>query len=87
MDILYCKTKRCFIFLKKINKYLIVKREWAFEVIPILEEFVENQDRKESIRTDTIKYAKELRKLGYSYRKIGKKLDIDFGHARRLILK
>jgi hypothetical protein len=31
--------------------------------------------------------AKILRKKGWSYRKIGKKLKIDWGYARRLILR
>lgn len=73
-------------FLKNINKSLIVKRFLTLEVLPILIKQVSNHNSRILKRKLLIASAKGLRKKGLSYREIGKRLNIDFGHVRRLII-
>lgn len=84
----YCIARQedTLIFLKRIYPYLIVKKDIAQRTIPIAARIVSNQ-RKNKLRLQKkIKACKFLRETGLSYRQIGKKLKVDHGYARRLIL-
>ncbi|MBA3046930.1 LAGLIDADG family homing endonuclease [Patescibacteria group bacterium] len=73
-------------FLIKIKPLAVVKKEQIIFIIPILKKAVKNINKKKRIRLANIVKAKKLREQGLTYRQIGKKLNIDFGHARRLAL-
>lgn len=81
------KQEDILFFLKKICNALIVKKKEAEAVIQILRENVNKMKACEKQRIAIERKAKELRKEGMAYREIGKRLGIDFGHARRIILK
>ncbi len=73
-------------FLKNVRPYAVVKEESVARHIPILSRIVvRNRKKKVSLRK-RIKNCKLLRRKGFSYRMIGKALQIDHGYARRLIL-
>lgn len=74
-------------FLKKIADNLIVKRKQVNEFLPILEEQVLKKGVHQRKIITRKRRAKILRKQGLSYREIGKKLNIDWGYARRIIIK
>lgn len=74
-------------FLLNIRGLVIVKRPLVEITIPILKKVVVRQHLKISTREKRMEKAKILREQGYTYRAIGKKLNIDFGYARRLIGK
>lgn len=73
-------------FLKSVYPHLTVKKELAQKTIPRLNSFVIRQKKQEKKRTENKKQAKILREQGLTYRQIGAKLGIDFGHVRRLVL-
>lgn len=73
-------------FLKKVVPYLILKRKMAYRVIFQLRKDLLEMKRKKEIHRKRKSRAKLLREKGWSYRKIGKKLGIDWGYARQLIL-
>jgi len=73
-------------FLKNIYPYLIVKKEIAQRTIPIIARIVLKNHKKKLRLQKKIKNCKFLRGKGLSYRAIGKKLNVDHGYARRLIL-
>ncbi len=84
----YCVARQegVLFFLKRIYPYLIVKKDIARKIIPMVAKIVFNQ-RKNKLRLQKkIKACKFLRERGFSYRQIGKKLKVDHGYARRLIL-
>jgi hypothetical protein len=73
-------------FLKKIYPYLIVKRSRAREVLKTIQPIIETQ-RQRNLHARLLKSsARKLRQSGLSYRTIGRRLGIDFGYARRLVL-
>ena len=73
-------------FLKQITPYLLVKKTLSLKIIPELERQLVNIAVRKKIH-DKRKYeAKILKSKGWSYRKIGEELKIDWGYARRLIL-
>lgn len=74
-------------FLKNSYPFLIVKKDLAKKTIPILEVRVKQKRERELASKKLKAQARRLRKKGLTYRQIGKKLKIDFGHARRIILK
>ena len=74
------------VFLKNVYPYLIVKKEMARKVIPIIAEIVAANRRKKDNLQKKIRTCKLLREKKLSYRSIGKKLKIDHGYVRRLIL-
>ncbi|MBI3046129.1 MAG: hypothetical protein HYY86_01090 [Candidatus Harrisonbacteria bacterium] len=84
----YCiaRQKDVLFFLKSIYPYLIVKKGIARKTIPIVAKIVSNQFKNKLCLQKKIKACKFLRGRGLSYRKIGKKLKVDHGYARRLIL-
>ncbi len=73
-------------FLHHVRPYVVVKRKLLEYTLPL------TRARAKKIRLarqqvqETIDRARELRKLGLTYRTIGLKLNIDYGYARRLIL-
>ncbi len=79
------KQSDVYLFLKKVEPILIVKRELANKAVKALEIYLKNEKRKRLILEIKIKKAKDLRNKGLTYREIGKRLSIDFGYARRLI--
>ena len=73
-------------FLRSIYPYLIVKINLARTLIPIVAKIVSAQRKKRLNLQKNIKTCKLLRCKGLSYRAIGKKVKIDHGYVRRLIL-
>jgi len=81
------KQEDVYTFLMRILPFLIVKKKLALKTLPELKRNVEQIKKRKNRTKKNIIQAKKLRKQGLSYRKIGKKMNIDFGHARRLTLK
>lgn len=73
-------------FIKHIKPFVIVKRDLIFKTIPKIEKIVNNQILKKNLYIYRKREAKKLRVQGLTYRAIGKKLKIDFGYVRRLVL-
>lgn len=84
----YCVARQedALFFLKRIYPYLIVKKDIARKIIPMVAKIVSNQRKNKLRLRKKIKACKFLRERGLSYRQIGKKLKVDHGYARRLIL-
>ncbi len=80
------KQEDVYFFLNKILDNLVVKKEVVLKVLPILKKNIENKRKRRAIYLKKKQLAKILRRKGLSYRQIGKRLDIDWGYARRLIL-
>ena len=80
------RQKDIYIFLRKILKHLVVKRQLAEITIPKLKTIIDNQQRRIDRRQKLVRISRKLRKEGLTFRAIGKKLKIDFGYARQLIL-
>ncbi len=74
-------------FLLGIFMFLVVKKKLAVKTIPILETVVKKQKERQIKNIYLIQNSKKLREDGLTYREIGRKLGIDFGHARRLTMK
>ena len=74
------------IFLKKMIPYLIIKKKSAIAAIPCLEKQLVEMRNKKILHDKRKMQAKKLRVKGLDYRTIGKKLGIDWGYARRLVL-
>ena len=73
-------------FLRNVYPHLIVKKSVARTLISVLGRIVSAQRKKRSYLQKNIKASKLLKEKGLSYRAIGKKLKIDHGYVRRLIL-
>jgi IS5 family transposase len=73
--------------LNKIFQFLIVKKKLAKNSLAVLKIWVQKERLRIKKRQLVIKLAKKLRNDGLTYRQIGKRLDIDFGYARRVSLK
>lgn len=73
-------------FLLKIYPFLITKKSLVKMVIPDLRIqtnlIKDKKDKVENLKKEIVM----LRNQGSTYREIGEKLNIDFGHARRLYL-
>lgn len=80
------KQNDVLLFLTHVKPYLIVKSKQTKQTIPQLAIKVANIDKKKKARQARITQAKKYRKDGLTYREIGKKMNIDFGYARRIIL-
>lgn len=80
------RQKDVLLFLKKIYPRLIVKKNLAKKIIPVLTSIVLSNKKKKLNLQKKAKACKFLRSRGLSYRAIGAKLKIDHGYARRLIL-
>lgn len=79
------KQEDILFFIRHIQNFSIVKKQKINIILPRLISAVSNNKDRVLKRQLLTKSAKALRKEGLSYREIGKRLDIDFGHARRLI--
>ena len=73
-------------FLKQVSPNLTVKKELSIKTIKLLEKQLVSLQEKQKIHDQRKSLAKKLRSKGWSYRKIGKELKIDWGYTRRLIL-
>ena len=78
--------KEVYIFLKKIKPYLIVKSKVTQKAMDYLPGAILNMKKKKKLYEKRKLRARQLRLRGLSYRQIGKKLDIDWGYARRMAL-
>lgn len=81
------RQKDVFKFLVSIEKHLIVKQQTASRAIPILKNKIKLQIKRELRAEQNIEETKKLRKDGFTYRQIGKELNISWSHARRINLK
>ena len=73
-------------FLNGVVPRLMVKRKLAQNAIVVLEYKLRGREVRRQKLFLRMQKARKLRKQGLSYRDIGKALNIDFGHARRIIL-
>jgi len=80
------RQKDILFFLKRIFPHLVVKKSYTKQVIKTLNIVVARQERHASAIKNRKINARGLRKRGLSYRAIGKRLNIDWGYARRIIL-
>ncbi|MDO8495365.1 MAG: LAGLIDADG family homing endonuclease [bacterium] len=74
-------------FLKNTLGFLVVKKRLALATKPKVTSTVRRIAKRRNIQERRMILANKLRAGGMTYRTIGKKLGIDFGYARRLILK
>lgn len=81
------KQKDIYSFLQSALKYLVVKRQLAEKTIPKLKITIDSQQRRMDRRKRLVRMSRKLRSKGLTLRAIGKELNIDFGYARRLIIK
>jgi DNA-binding transcriptional regulator WhiA len=81
------KQEDILFFVRHVQNLSIVKKQKINIVLPKLIRAVSNNRDRVLKRQLLTKSAKALRKNGLSYREIGKRLNIDFGQARRLIKK
>lgn len=72
--------------LFQIVDRLIVKKQLALKVIKDLEIRLGEIEKRKAIKQNRIKQAKQLRRKGLTYRKIGRILKADFGYIRRIVL-
>jgi len=80
------KQEDVYKFLNTISPRLIVKRKEILKIIPKLKEKTA-QIKEQKLKVIKRKQlAEKLREKGLSFREIGKRLGIDWGYARRLIL-
>lgn len=80
------KQEDVYKFLSRISNKSIVKRKTIIKILPELKGKIERMKKQKIKIVERKRVAKHLREIGFSYRKIGKKLRIDWGYARRLIL-
>lgn len=73
-------------FLRSVSPFLVVKKELAGETVRAVRRIVLMNREKKLHLQRTKRACKLLRERGLSYRAIGKRLDIDHGYVRRLIL-
>jgi len=73
-------------FLNGVVPRLVVKRKLARNAIVVLEYKLQKREVRRQELSLRMHKARELRKQGLPYRDIGKALNIDFGHARRIVL-
>ena len=81
------KQENIYRFLIGISKDVIVKKYNVTKTIPVLKMIIRNMKEKDKKRIILYRRAKDLRKEGLTYREIGRILKIDFGQARRIIIK
>jgi len=81
------RQKDLYQFLKNIQPYCIVKREKIDYALPIIQKNLAAEQSRLQLRLRRFNAARGMRQNGYTYRRIGKKLDVDFGYIRRLLKK
>ena len=72
--------------LSHIVDKLTVKKERALRGLDELTVRITEIENGKKIKRERIRKAKILRKKGWSYRKIGKELNTDWGYIRRLLI-
>lgn len=73
-------------FLRRITPHLVLKHNIVKQSLKKLDTIVAHQRKNRMLARYRKRQAKRLRQEGLSYREIGKKLNIDWGYARRIIL-
>src|SRR3989344_2656037 len=73
--------------IKNSKNNLIVKKITVLNAIPRLTITLNGMVKRKKIRIDRKNTVEKLRAKGLTYREIGKKVGIDFGYARRLLIK
>ncbi len=81
------KQKDVYNFIANIKDYLIVKEVLAKKTLIQLKAYLKVREKQRLLKENRIKHAKVLRMKGWSYRKMGKQLNTDYGYIRRLLLK
>ena len=66
--------------------HLIVKKSLAEKTIVKLDIYLKTKKKQKLLKEKRIKYAKMWRTKGWSYRRIGRELNTDWGYIRRLLL-
>ena len=82
-----CNIEDIYNFLAMTLPFLIVKKEAALYALSYLKEELPKMRKKKEAIEERRRVARALREDGLSYREIGKKLKVDWGYVRRLILK
>jgi len=80
------KQEDVYSFLNKISNKIVIKEGAVLKALPELKKKLANKRRQRVKAIRRKQLAKDLRRKGFSYRQIGKRLSIDWGYARRLIL-
>ncbi|TSC83680.1 MAG: hypothetical protein G01um101413_950 [Parcubacteria group bacterium Gr01-1014_13] len=81
------KQEEVYKFISGIKKFCIVKQSLIKSAIPELQQILKAYKKKKIKRLKIIDSAKKLRSAGLTYRQIGSKLKIDWGYARRVVIK
>jgi hypothetical protein len=81
------KQEEVYKFISGIKKFCIVKQNLIEDTLPKLQQLLKEYKNKKVRRLKIINSAKKLRSAGLTYRQIGEKLKIDWGYARRVIIK
>ena len=81
------RQKDLYQFLKNVQPYCIVKREKIGYALPIIQKNLAEDKARLRLRERRFNAALGMRQSGYTYRRIGRKLGVDFGYIRRLLKK
>ena len=81
------RQKDVYFFITHIVRFLRVKKNAAEKVIPILSIYLANKYRHELYTERMKRIAKKMRIEGHTYREIGKKVGLDWGYVRRILIK
>lgn len=74
-------------FLKRIAPHLVVKRDLVRTIIPGISRSVTQYGRSTARREQRLRVAVALRRRGWTYRSIGRRVGMDWGWTRRMILR
>lgn len=74
-------------FLKNIHPYCIVKKKKIEYALPVIQKNLAEDRSRVRLRERRFNAARGMRQSGYTYRQIGRKLEVDFGYIRRLLRK
>ncbi len=72
------------LFLKKIRSRVVVKKIVVEKAIPELQLLIKNKVKRRNRLMNRISKTRMLRERGWTYRDIGKLLQVDWGYVRRL---
>jgi hypothetical protein len=81
------RQKDVYFFIKHVVRFLRVKKNVVEKVVPILSIYLVNKHRHELHAEKMKSIAKKMRIEGYTYREIGKKVGLDWGYVRRILIK
>ncbi len=79
--------KDVYFFLQNIKPLLIVKRELAERVFVFLAKYLKEKKLHEKIMEEKVAIAEKMRVKEYTYREIGKKINLDWSYVRRILMK